>query len=106
MKLNEIWIRDPFVYEEDGKYYLYGTDGANCWGGRYGFDVFTSDDMIEWEGPHPVFRPSEDFWAENSFWAPEMHKYNGKYYYGPTVIADNAVKPTNKLRYKMRNLRL
>ena len=29
MKLYDIHIRDPFILAEDGKYYLYGTRGAD-----------------------------------------------------------------------------
>ena len=32
MKTGEIHIRDPFVLVHGGKYYLYGTRGATCWG--------------------------------------------------------------------------
>ena len=31
IKRTEINIRDPFVLTYNGKYYLYGTRGAECW---------------------------------------------------------------------------
>ena len=31
MKTNEINIRDPFVLTHNGKYYMYGTRGSECW---------------------------------------------------------------------------
>ncbi|MBR2968625.1 MAG: hypothetical protein IKC36_02170 [Clostridia bacterium] len=50
MKLNEIHVRDHFVLKEGGKYYLYGTEGKNAWGGKaIGFYVYVSDDMVEFE---------------------------------------------------------
>ena len=80
MKANEIQIRDPFVLVEDGKYYLYGTTNKDPWRGRDGFNMFISTDLLEFDGPYTVFTPTEDFFGEHSFWAPEVHKYNGKYY--------------------------
>ena len=80
MKLNEIHVRDPFVLKEGGKYYLYGTEGKNAWGGKaIGFYVYVSDDMVEFERKC-VFLPNERFWADENYWAPEVHKINGRFY--------------------------
>jgi GH43 family beta-xylosidase len=68
------------VLVEDGKYYLYGTTNKDPWRGRDGFNMFISTDLEEFDGPYTVFTPTEDFFGEHSFWAPEVHKYNGKYY--------------------------
>ena len=84
MKTSEFRIRDPFVLTVDGRYYLYGTtrlsetsiDGT----GKMGFDVYVSDDLENWDGPHPVFDPPEGFWGIRDFWAPEVHCYKGAYY--------------------------
>ena len=66
---------------ERGTYYLYGTTDKNCWTGPFvGFDVYQSSDLEEWVGPHPAFRPSEDFWADQNFWAPEVFRYGDRYY--------------------------
>lgn len=85
MKLNEINIRDPFILPDDGRYYMYGTRGKNCWENRclvegMGFDVYVSDDLENWSGAKSVFEKTAGFWADRNFWAPEVHKYNGKYY--------------------------
>ena len=78
MLRSEINIRDPYVALLDGKYYLYGTTGANCWdGAAEGFDAYVSDDLEHFDGPYPIFRPEPDFWADRNFWAPELHVYNG-----------------------------
>lgn len=61
---NQIHIRDPFVVPvpEAGRYYLFGTTGANCWSGTpTGFDVWHSRDLEHWEGPFPAFRPEPGF---------------------------------------------
>lgn len=80
MKLSEINIRDPFILLEDGRYYLYGTRGSEAWGMATGLDVYESDNLTDWSEPVPAFIPPVGFWADRHFWAPEVHKYRGKYY--------------------------
>ena len=45
MLLSEINLRDPYVLVHEGRYYLYGTRGATCWGPATGFDVYTGTDL-------------------------------------------------------------
>ena len=80
MKLSEIHIRDPFILPDRGAYYLYGTRGPTCWGEADGFDVYTSADLSDWNGPFPVFIRPDNFWADRNFWAPEVHIYRGRYF--------------------------
>ena len=81
MKQNKIYIRDPFVLAENGVYYLYGTRSETAFSKTAdGFDVYTSGDLENWEGPFEVFRRPNDFWAIKHFWAPEVHVFQGKYY--------------------------
>ncbi len=80
MKLTDIHIRDPYVLLYNGKYYMYGTNGAYAFGKGSVLHVYTSDDLVEWSEPRVVFSPSKDFWADQDFWAPEVHEYNGLFY--------------------------
>lgn len=80
MKRTDINIRDPFVLVHDGKYYLYGTRGATCWGPANGFDVYVSEDMENWSEPIVCFENDGTFWADRNYWAPEVHEYQGKFY--------------------------
>lgn len=76
-------VRDPFILAENGVYYLYGTgvladgDWDNTIWACY---VNDSGDL------HGAWKPTEQLvykipaHAEKQFWAPEVHKYNGKYY--------------------------
>ena len=50
MKNSEINIRDPFVLPYNGRYYLYGTRAATCWGPADGFDVYTEIGRASWGG--------------------------------------------------------
>lgn len=80
MRRNEVHIRDPFVLKESGKYYLYGTEGVNAWGGKaLGFFVYVSEDLENFERKC-VFTPSTTFWADEHYWAPEVHKIDEKFY--------------------------
>lgn len=83
LKNDAIHIRDPFVLPmpEEGKYYLFGTRGAECWANAAtGTDYYTSQDLQNWEGPHLAFQPSAGFWSDHNFWAPEVHAYKGRFY--------------------------
>ena len=80
MKFDDIHIRDPFVLADGGKYYLYGSRGAEAWGKCTGLDAYVSDDLDEWSKAAEVFTPPENFWSNMHFWAPEVHKYKGEYY--------------------------
>ena len=80
MTTNEINIRDPFVLPYEGKYYMYGTRGATCWGECDGFDVYVSEDLNNWGDPIEAFHKPEGFWADRNYWAPEVHYYQGAFY--------------------------
>src|SRR5690625_72548 len=85
MKKDDILIRDPYVLIHEGKYYMYGTRSLTTWKkpddlNDLGFDVYVSDDLENWSEPIEVFRRPDDFWSNQNFWAPEVHKYQGKFY--------------------------
>ncbi len=75
----ELHIRDPFVYVEDGGYYLLGTTGNDCWGQGSDLTLYTSEHLESFE---PVCQMVDDCYLESytNIWAPELHRYNGKYY--------------------------
>ncbi|MBQ8528770.1 MAG: family 43 glycosylhydrolase [Clostridia bacterium] len=82
MKKSEFRIRDPFVLFDEGKYYMYGTtsfaDNGGCT--RWSFDVYVSDNLEDFSGPYTVLEPRDGFFGKSDFWAPEVHKYKGKFY--------------------------
>ena len=96
MKLNEIYIRDPFVLADPNSkmYYLYGTTPS--YEGQ-GFYCFKSQDLVDWSGPIKVFTPPSDFWGTKDFWAPEVHMYRGEYYMFATFKGDNTCRGTQIL---------
>ncbi|SNX53418.1 glycoside hydrolase family 43 protein [Thermoanaerobacterium sp. RBIITD] len=101
IKREDIYIRDPFIVpmKEEKKYYLFGTTDINCWNDEKatGFDYYTTTDLENFEGPFVAFRPRKDFGWDRNFWAPEVHKYNGRYYMLATFIADGKNRGTQIL---------
>ncbi len=80
MKIDEIYIRDPYILDHEDTYYMYGTRAGTCWGKADGFDCYISQDLETWSGPHEIFKRSQDFWADQNFWAPECIYYRNKFY--------------------------
>ncbi|MDR2743237.1 MAG: glycoside hydrolase family 43 protein [Treponema sp.] len=100
MHISDIQIRDPFVIPESGVYYLFGSTDKDIWNSKgYGFDVYmSSSGLEEFDGPFPAFRPSEHFWSEKNFWAPEIHKYCGMYYMFATFLPKKGRRGTAVLK--------
>ena len=98
MKLSEIHIRDPYVLPYGGKYYLYGTTGATCWGAADCFYGYMSGDLDDWEGPFEIFRRPEGFWADRHYWAPEVHFYKGSFYMFASFKAEGVCRGTQILK--------
>ena len=98
MKTNEINLRDPFVLLHEGKYYLYGTRSATCWGEADGFDGYVSEDRENWDGPFEIFHRTEGFWADRAYWAPECVHHDGAFFLITTLGAADRKKGIYALR--------
>lgn len=98
MKRSEINIRDPYVLVHDGKYYLYGTRGATCWGEADGFDCYVGTDLEEWDGPFEIFHNDGSFWADRNYWAPEVHEYDGNFYLFASFKKEGVCRGTQILK--------
>ena len=92
MNTNEVNIRDPFVLVCNGKYYLYGTRSATCWGPADGFDCYVSADLENWDGPIEIFRRPDGFFADREYWAPECVHHGGAFYLITTLGAGDRKK--------------
>jgi arabinan endo-1,5-alpha-L-arabinosidase len=95
LRIENIRIRDPFILvdPEAGKYYMYGNKSNRREGAR-GWECYVSDDLKMWAPPVPVFAPPEGFWGRRDFWAPEVHRYRGRYYLFGTLSAEDAMRGT------------
>ncbi|MGV9195273.1 glycoside hydrolase family 43 protein [Microbacterium sp. MC2] len=98
--LADIQIRDPFVLTvpEEGAYYLFGSTDADIWHPpATGFDAYRSTDLVSWEGPIEAFRPPAGFWSDRNYWAPEVHRHDGRYFMFATFHADGVRRGTQIL---------
>lgn len=91
----DLYIRDPFVVADENSqtYCLYKSDRVRLKSGesRPGVVAHTSKDLQTWRGPYPVFHYPDGLWANGSIWAPEVHKYKGKYYLIATFNSDKPI---------------
>lgn len=102
LKREEIRIRDPFILtdKENGCYYMYGTTalGVGTLAAKNTFSVYKTYDLENFEEPKIIFDGSAiGFWADRDFWAPEVHKYNGRYYLFGSFKADGKCRATEIL---------
>ena len=98
MKASEIRIRDPFVVVEEDAYYLFGSTDTNSWSGKAeSFLCYRSVDLIDFENPVPAFLPPSGFWSDINYWAPEVHRYQGKYYMFASFKAEGRCRGTQVL---------
>ena len=74
----DVEFGDPYVLNDgNGKFYMYGTGG----GAKDGFATYSSRDLINWKPEGQVYKGNtEDSWAKSAFWAPEVYKFDNKYY--------------------------
>ncbi|MBI9015909.1 MAG: DUF4962 domain-containing protein [Phycisphaerae bacterium] len=92
LKTSDICIRDPFIYAdtETETYYMYAQIGNRLGNSNEkGVEVYRSNDLENWQQPQPVLLLEQDCWARKMVWAPEMHKYKGKYYLFVTLTSDD-----------------
>ncbi len=94
MKFSDINIRDPFIVCEEGKYYMFGSRAANFGVQTGGFDVYTSDDLEEWSEPQECCNTENQGLNDGANWAPEVWKYNGKFYMLATFLQKDGLRGT------------
>ena len=94
MKNSDINIRDPFVLEENGKYYMYGTRAAHFGVKVGGVDVYVSSDLENWTEPMECLDSERHGLNRGVNWAPEVHKYMGNYYMFVTFTQENGLRGT------------
>lgn len=90
LPLDSLRTSDPFVVADEatGTYYMYASGG----GGMVTYRK--SKDLKMWEGPYVAFKADDRFWGglTPATWAPEVHKYKGKYYLFVTVTSAEIIE--------------
>ena len=92
-------IRDPFVVveEKSGTYYLYASANMGAFGKmegtrKFGVMAYTSKDLQNWTKPKAVLTLETP--GVTAVWAPECHRYNGKYYIFATLTFNRKIPGT------------
>jgi len=94
MPLHDPWM---LVNEPDKTYYLYTSNIPKLSGtAGTGTMVYRSHDLKHWQPPVMVFHTSEMHWAQQGAWAPEVHRWRGKYYLFTTVHDDTKPLPPGR----------
>ncbi|MFD2939998.1 glycoside hydrolase family 43 protein [Flavobacterium notoginsengisoli] len=79
-----ILLADPTIFYENGVYYLYGTTTGETPLNGEGFMVYSSNDLKKWKGPvgaqNGLALKKGDAFGTKGFWAPQVFKYNNKFY--------------------------
>jgi len=76
-------IRDPFIILEGDIYYLTGTIPPYWDGKSEGVKLWKSSDLLHWEEIGFILHRSvanDNSWFRDYWWAPEIHKKNGRFY--------------------------
>ena len=64
---------DPFILYDNGTYYLYATNNGA------GYNAAVSTDLVHWRDIGQVAY-KDDLTGDFDFWAPEVYRYNSRYY--------------------------
>lgn len=84
----EFRVRDPYIVNHDGLYYLYVSRAPKT------VLYYTSRDLDNWEMGEDIFTIPDDSWAYVDVWASEVHKYNGKFYLFVSLKGKNELRGT------------
>ena len=94
-----ILLADPTIFYDSGTYYLYGTTGGETPLNGQGFMVYKSSDLQKWEGPagsqNGLALKKGDAFGDKGFWAPQILKYNNKFYMIYTANENIAIASSN-----------
>lgn len=74
----DVALGDPYILfdEPSSTYYLYGTGGT-----ENGFVAYASTDLKDWEPQGVIYsNKQQDSWGIKDFWAPEVYKWDNKFY--------------------------
>ena len=102
--LRIITLADPTIYYNNKTYYLYGTGSGGAANNGSGFVVYSSPDLVTWNGPaganNGLVLKRGDAFGTKGFWAPQIIRYNNRFYIAYTAneqigiaVADDPAGP-------------
>ena len=93
---NEIYLADPTVFVENGKYYMTGTNGTNT----QGFVMLESTDLENWTPCNDgkmILEKGKSTFGDKGFWAPQVYKEGNAYYFAYTANEQTVLAKSDKL---------
>ena len=103
----QIRIRDPFVLPDPAAkvYYIYGSTnrGLSPTDARKEVVVYKTRDLEDWGEPITAWTVPAGHWGRETVWAPEVHRYQGKFYLFVTLTSTQTLptpdgRPPNVMR--------
>lgn len=80
-----IFLGDPTIFTDKGKYYLYGTGSPD------GFPFYESVDLKRWKAATHLAFNRGDGYGTQGFWAPQVFLHKGTYYMAYTANEQLAI---------------
>lgn len=102
-------IHDPWIVAEEQSetYWLFSkNDPAVTGDRRIGIMAYASSDLAHWQKPQVVFTLPEGSWADEGGWAPEVHRWKGRWYLFATFHNERAALPAKGQRPNYRRATL
>jgi beta-xylosidase len=105
LRLPDMPLHDPWIVADraSGTYHLFTRNERRMSGdARIGIMAYTSRDLKSWTRPRMVFVLPKGGWANDGAWAPEVHRWKGRWYLFATFYNDSAPLPPNGARKPVR----
>ncbi|HVJ04019.1 MAG TPA: glycoside hydrolase family 43 protein [Sphingomonas sp.] len=98
LPMTAMQLHDPWIVadEQSRTYFLFTRNEAPMSGDkRLGIMAYSSRDLKHWTRPKVVFALPEGTWMREGAWAPEVHRWKGKYYLFATFHNEAEKLPPN-----------
>ncbi|WP_236694735.1 glycoside hydrolase family 43 protein [Sphingomonas sp. Leaf343] len=105
LRLPAMPLHDPWIVADraSGTYHLFTRNERRMTGdARLGIMAYTSRDLKHWSRPHMVFALPPGGWANDGAWAPEVHRWQGRWYLFATFYNDAMPLPVAGARKPVR----
>ncbi len=105
LRMPDMELHDPWIVADraSGTYWLFTRNEASMSGDRrLGIMAYTSRDLRRWTRPRPVFTLPPGTWANDGAWAPEVHRWRGRWYLFATFHNDSLPLPSQGGRKTVR----
>lgn len=105
LTLPEMPLHDPWIVADKitRTYWLFTTNQPRMTGEpRPGIMAYASHDLMHWARPRPVFVLPKGMWANAGAWAPEVHRWKGRWYLFSTFHNQDMPIPAAKGRQGIR----